>query len=408
MTALGPMTLNIIGPVMPGLQRLFDVSYQAAQSMVYMYLFAFAFAQLFYGPLSDRYGRRRMTLIGMSIFIAGSVLTVLATSIETLAAGRALQAIGGCAGVALCRAAIRDIFERDQAASMYGYVTMAMVTAPMLASPAGGYVFQHYGLDMVLYVPLVAGVLTLALCWFGLHETLRKPTVGPVRLFDVARANFRILGNRSYRAYAVPAAFSATAYFIFVACSPFVSETLMGVSPAAYGQWFLALSVAYMFGNGFSGRFSIRIGGDRMIWMGFLSAALGLGVMTWLAWTDVLTAAALFLLMGFVSIGNGFSTPNAMAGAVSADPEHAGAASGMMGFLQMTVGALGGIACGVVLDATRDPFVLAIAMLLATAAAIYAFAASRGAASGSPPGSPPSSPPGAPPSSTASNSAHSQ
>lgn len=392
MTALGPMTLNIIGPVLPGLQRLFDVSYQAAQSMVYMYLFAFATAQLFYGPLSDRYGRRRMTLIGIWLFLAGSVLTLLAASIEVLAAGRALQAIGGCAGMALARAAIRDVYDRDGAASMIGYVTMAMVTAPMLASPAGGWIFETYGLDMVLVIPLVGGVLTLALCWFGLHETLRTPTTGRVNLIGVARANFRILRNASYRAYAIPAAFSATAYYIFVACSPFVSETLLGVSPTEYGTWFLALSIAYMFGNGFSGRYSRRIGGDRMIWIGFLAAALGLALMTWLAWIDDLTAAGLFLLMGFVSIGNGFSTPNGVAGAISADPAQAGAASGMTGFLQMTMGALGGIVCGVVLDATRDALVLTAAMLLATVIAIYAFAAASGSRG----------------SSTASGSSHSQ
>lgn len=377
MTALGPMTLNIIGPVMPGLQKVFGVSYQAAQSMVYMYLFAFATAQLFYGPLSDRYGRRRMTLIGLTVFMFGSALTVMATSIELLAAGRTLQAIGGCAGVALARAAIRDVYDREKSASMIGYVTMAMVVAPMLASPVGGYLFEFHGLGSVLVIPLVGGILTFAFCLFGLHETLREPSTRPVRLGGIALANFRILGNATYRAYAFPAAFSATAYFTFVACSPFVSETLMGVSPSGYGQWFLALSIAYMFGNGFAGRYSARIGGDRMIWMGFLSAAVGLAVLTWLAAIDHLTAAAMFLLMGFVSVGNGFSTPNALAGAISADPSQAGAASGMTGFLQMTIGALAGIGCGYVLNETHTPLALAIAMLLATLLAIYLFAAAK-------------------------------
>lgn len=377
MTAVGPMTLNIIGPAMPGLQTLFDVSYQAAQSMVYMYLFAFATAQLFYGPLSDRYGRRRMTLIGYAIFIVGSVFTVMATSIETLAAGRALQAIGGCAGMALARASIRDVYDRERSASMIGYVTMAMVVAPMLASPIGGWLFEHHGLTIVLIIPLVAGVATFVLCLFGLHETLQTPSTRPVRLTGIVLANLRILGNRAYRAYALPAAFSATAYYTFVSCSPFVSETLMGVSPSGYGQWFLALSIAYMFANGFSGRYSARIGGDRMIWLGFTSAALGLAVLTWLAAIDELTAAAMFLLMGFVSIGNGFSTPNGMAGAISADPSQAGAASGMTGFLQMTLGALAGIGCGYALNETRVALALAVAMLAATLLAIYLFAAAK-------------------------------
>lgn len=377
MTALGPMTLNIIGPTMPGLQDLFGVSYQAAQSMVYMYLFAFATAQLFYGPLSDRYGRRPMTLIGLSLFIVGSVLTLAAATIETLALGRALQAIGGCAGMALARAAIRDVYDRERSASMIGYVTMAMVVAPMLAAPLGGWLFQTYGLDSVLLIPLVGGVATLALCAVGLRETLAVRSQKPVRLGQIVLANARILKLGSFRDYAMTGAFSATAYFTFVACSPFVSERLMGVSPAGYGQWFLALSIAYMFANGFSGRFSGRIGGDRMIWLGLISAELGLAVVAWLAFDDVLTPASLFLLMCFVSMGNGFATPNAMAGAISADPTQAGAASGMMGFLQMTMGALAGLACGFFLDAYEDPFVLAAAMLIASTVAIYRFATAR-------------------------------
>ena len=132
-----------------------------------------------------------------------------------------------------------------------------------------------------------------------------------------------------------------------------------------------------MAGNGFSGRFSARIGGDRMIWMGFLSAVFGLAVLTGLAAYDILTAAAMFLLMGFVSAGNGFSTPNAMAGAISADPRQAGAASGMVGFLQMTLGALGGLACGAVLNETRIALPIAVFMLAATCVAIYLFAAAK-------------------------------
>ena len=199
MTALGPMTLNIIGPTMPGLQAVFGVSYQAAQSMVYMYLFAFATAQLFYGPLADRYGRRPMTLIGFALFVMGSVVTVFAQTTEALALGRALQAIGGCAGMALARAAIRDVYDREGSASMIGYVTMAMVVAPMIASPLGGWLFESHGIRSVLAIPLAGGVLTFALCYFGLHETLKVRATGPVRLGAIAAANFRILKNAGYK-----------------------------------------------------------------------------------------------------------------------------------------------------------------------------------------------------------------
>ncbi len=377
MTALGPMTLNIIGPAMPGLQAVFGVSYQAAQSMVYMYLFAFAVAQLFYGPLSDRYGRRPMVLIGLVIFLAGSGLTLIANSIEVLAAGRALQAIGGCAGMALARAAIRDVSDRAGSASLIGYVTSAMVLAPMLASPLGGWLFEFHGLQIVLAIPLAAGIATFALCLFGLHETLTTRSTTRVRIGGIIAANFRILGNADYRAYALPAAFSATAYYIFVACSPFVSETLMHVSPSEFGLWFLALSIAYMIGNWLTGRYSRRIGSDRMIWTGYAFALFGLIAMTWMAGLAILGPAAMFMLMGLVSAGNGLSTANSIAGALSADPAQAGAASGMTGFLQMTMGAVGGILISFALEATRVPLTLALGMLTAMLIATYLLTAAK-------------------------------
>lgn len=379
MTALGPMTLNIIGPTMPGLQALYGVSYQAAQSMVYMYLFAFAVAQLFYGPLSDRYGRRPMTLIGLSIFLVGSLLTLIAGTIEVLAAGRALQALGGCAGMALARAAIRDVHDRAGSASMIGYVTSAMVIAPMLASPVGGWLFENYGLRSVLAIPMAAGVATLVLCLFGLHETLAAKSTTPIRIRGIVAANFRILRHQGYRAYAIPAAFSATAYYIFVACSPFVSEVLMGVPPSEYGLWFLALSVTYMIGNWITGRFGRQIGSIRMIWAGYFLALFGIVIMSILAGYTTLTAAAMFSLMGFLSAGNGLSTANSVAGALSADPTQAGAASGMTGFLQMTMGAIGGILVSVVLEATRMPLTLALGMMIPTLIAIYVFASAKAA-----------------------------
>lgn len=387
MTALGPMTLNIIGPAIPGLQAVFGVSYQAAQSMIYMYLFAFAVAQLFYGPLSDRYGRRAMTLIGLSIFLVGSGLTLIAGTIEMLAAGRALQAIGGCAGMALARASIRDVYDRAGSASMIGYVTSAMVVAPMLASPLGGWLFENHGLDIVLAIPGIAGTATMALCLFGLHETLHTRADRPVRIGGIIAANFRILANADYRAYAFPAAFSATAYYIFVACSPYVSETLMGVTPTVFGLWFLVLSITYMVGNWLTGRFARRIGSDRMIWAGFSLAAIGLLILTWLSGQGTITAATMFLLMGFVSAGNGLSTANAIAGAISADPSQAGAASGMTGFLQMTMGAIGGILISFALEETKLPLTMALGMLAATLTALYLFSAARssGRLSGAPP-----------------------
>ena len=320
-------------------------------------------------------------LIGLVIFLAGSLLTLIAHTIEVLAAGRALQAISGCAGMALARAPIRDVHERAGSVSIIGYVTSAMVIAPMLASPVGGWLFEHHGLFAVLTIPLVAGIVTFSLCLVGLDETLVTRGTMPVLIGGIILANFPILSNANYRAYALPAAFSATAYYIFVSCSPYISETLMHVSPTEYGLLFLSLSTAYMIENWLTGRFSRRIGSDRVIWIEYFLALFGLAIMAWLAGIATLGPTAMFLLMGFVSAGNGLSTANSIAGAISADPAQAGAPSGMTGILQMIMSTFGGILISFALEATKLPFTLTLGMLASMLMTIYLFAAAK--ASGS-------------------------
>lgn len=131
--AVSPLGINLYLPSMPGMARMLEVDYAAIQFTLSVYIAAIAVGQLIIGPISDRYGRRPVLLGGLAIFVAGSVICMLAPNIGTLIAGRIIQALGGCAGIALSRAIVRDLYERDRAASMIGYVTMGMAVAPMVA-----------------------------------------------------------------------------------------------------------------------------------------------------------------------------------------------------------------------------------------------------------------------------------
>ena len=141
-SAIGPLALNMFMPSIPGLQETFQASTGAVQLTLTVYLAAMALCQLLYGPLSDRYGRRPVLLAGMVLFVAASIACALATSIEMLIVCRLFQAIGGGAGLVLARAMVRDVYERERAASALGYITMAWVLAPMFAPTIGGLLDQ--------------------------------------------------------------------------------------------------------------------------------------------------------------------------------------------------------------------------------------------------------------------------
>ena len=260
MSAIGPIALNIFIPSMPGLQAAFNTDYATVQLTLTCYLAALAVAQLVLGPISDRFGRRPVFLAGMVIYIAASIACVFASTIEQLIIGRILQAFGGCAGIVLARAIIRDLYERDRAASLIGYVTMAMVVAPMLAPAIGGVLDAWGGWRSGFYLVTVLGALLL--CWPG-TSSMKPITRGRIRRFmRLARNCGALLRAPAFMGYALNSAFGSCIFFAFLAAAPFLMTDVMGRTPAEYGVYFIIVSIGYMFGNFLSGRFAQRAGVD--------------------------------------------------------------------------------------------------------------------------------------------------
>ena len=144
LSAIGPVALNIFLPSMPNLAVSLDTSHDIAQLTLTLYLVAMAFCQLVLGPLSDKYGRRPIILIGVAVFTLSSVGCAFAFNIEQLIFGRILQAAGACAGIVITRAIVRDLYDQQKTTSILGYMTMIMAIAPMLSPIIGGYLDQWY------------------------------------------------------------------------------------------------------------------------------------------------------------------------------------------------------------------------------------------------------------------------
>lgn len=369
-TALGPLALNIIMPSMPGLPGEFGTSYATVQLTLSLYLVGFAVAQLVYGPLSDRFGRRPVLLVGLALYAGSSVLAALAPTIELLILARILQAVGGCAGMVLGRAIVRDLYDRDRAASMIGYVTMGMVVAPMLAPFLGGVLDDWLGWRAVFAVTAVVGGAVLLVGLTTLHETNHQPQPLP-GLGGMIAGYRRLLGNALFRAYTYQITFSVAAFFAFLGGAPYVVIELMGYPPSVYGAYFALNAFGYMCGNFLAGRYSQRVGGDAMIAWGIGLSLVGVSFMLLSALIAPMSALGLFGPMFLFSVGNGLVMPNGMAGAVSVDPRLAGTASGFSGFFQMGVGAIGSALAGVLVVTSPVPLPLLMLGSLLLAALTY-------------------------------------
>lgn len=337
--ATSALAINVYLPSMPAMAVYFGVDFATIQLTLSLYLATVAVGQLIVGPLSDRFGRRPVILGGLLCFVVGTSVCLLAPSIGVLLAGRVLQALGGCAGLALSRAVVRDIYGREQAASMIGYVTMGMAVAPMLAPTLGGVLEALYGWRAGFAFLLVFGGFTVSVAFFRLYETHRRRSVGSGAV-PLLQGLGRLLRSGPFWGYALTTAFSTSVFFSFVAGASYVTLTLMGRSPLEYGIYFAMVPGGYLLGNFLTGRFASRVGPDPMIVRGSVLILFSVGTMATVLGLGVEHPLVLFLPMFFVGVGNGLVIPSGIAGAISVNPEMSGTASGVSGSLQMGVGAL--------------------------------------------------------------------
>jgi DHA1 family bicyclomycin/chloramphenicol resistance-like MFS transporter len=338
MTAIGPATLNILVPALPGLVERLGTDTGTVQLTLSLYLLSLASAQLLLGPLSDRFGRRPVVLGGLALAVVASLVATTASSISALIAVRIVQAIGASTGVVIGRAIIRDLYERDRAAAMIGLVTTAMVIAPMVSPLVGGILDTAFGWEAIfLFIALFGGIV---LIWalLVLPETRPASVAGaPAMLWQHWRA---LLGNAKFHGYVLAGALGSAPFFTFLGGGPHVVVTLMGRTSAEYGVWFAVTSLGYMSGNFTASRLSQQLGVDAMIMAGVAAELVGASLTVALVATMPDAGPAIIFLPQFViSYGNGLLLPNAIAGAVSVRPQAAGAASGIAGFVQMALGA---------------------------------------------------------------------
>lgn len=343
-SALQPFALNVLAPATPALSRSLQTDYATVQLTLTLYLVTVAVIQLLVGPISDRIGRRPCILAGLALFTLGSVLGAYASSIETLLVARVVQAAGGGTCFALARAVVRDIATKDEAASLIGYITMAMVVSPMIAPLVGGFLDARFGWRSI-FVAMVALSLGVGLAAvLLLKETARKnPDSSLASLFQ---GYPDLLRNRMFVGYALTLASTTAAFFAFVAGAPYVVVEVMGQSPDVYGFYFLINAGSYMVGNFLSGRFGRRIGSERLarvgIYFSVASVALEIACLYALPWTP----ATLFLPLTLNGIGNGLTIPGGTAAALSVRPDLAGTAAGLLGATQLGCGAIASVLIG--------------------------------------------------------------
>jgi DHA1 family bicyclomycin/chloramphenicol resistance-like MFS transporter len=285
-------------------------------------------------------------------------------ALPTLIIGRTLQALGGCAGMVLGRAMVRDSYDRERSASALATIMMVMSLAPSLSPAIGAYLAEWGGWRADFLLLGIIGTAVLILTAAKLEET-HAPA--PVNLVGMLGSFILLLRSPAFLGVAFATAFTSASWFTFLAAAPYVLARLLHEPPSTYGLMILLPMAGYILGNAGVVRLSMLLGGVRLFILG-LAISLASGVMLAFWCLGDLTPWALFVPMALSSVGNGMSQPPGVAAGLSVYPHIAGAASGLLGFMQMAVAALGTLLLGLL---PRDSVIAMVAVVGASLALAF-------------------------------------
>ena len=326
LASISALTMNIFLPSLPNIASELNSSTSILGLSVGIYLASSAVLQLIIGPFSDQFGRRPLILWSLIIFCISTLATVFVTNTAQFLILRIFQAISASCMV-LARAIVRDTTESiEKAGSKIAYVTMGMALVPMVGPAIGGLLDYQYGWEASFWLLFIIGLVILIISFFDVGETLSDHNQSFLQQISTYPS---LLRSKRFWGYCLSSAFVSGAFFSYLGGAPFVGNEVFGLEPKDLGFWFGAPAIGYVLGNFLSGRFSTKIGLDKMIFLGVTTALFGVSISMTISLLDHGSVLSFFGLMTLVGLGNGMSIPNATAAMMSINPKLAGTAAGL-------------------------------------------------------------------------------
>jgi len=344
LTAIGPFAIDMYLPAFPTIAANLGVPRGDVERTLAAYLIGLALAQVFYGPMADRYGRKPPLLVGLALFMVASLGCALSGSVEALTGWRVVQAMGGAAGIVIPRAVIRDHYETHEAARALSLLMLIMGLAPILAPLIGAQLLAITSWRSLFWVMLAGGAMLMTAVLKIMKESLAPDRVVPLRWETILRNYRGLFAHRGFMAHSLAGGFGQAGMFAYIIGSPRVFIELYGVPPQYYGLLFGTNALSLIVCSQISARL-LRTYTPRQLQRRALTslacASLAAVALTLGGWMTLpLLMLCLIAYMG----SQGFVNPNSAALALAEQGKRLGAASALLGTLQLSCGALAGFA----------------------------------------------------------------
>lgn len=347
LVAIGPISMALYTPAMPELVHAFHTTESLIKLTLSLYFGGFAVAQLVAGTLSDAFGRRKVTIGFMIIYLIGSAMAAFAPTVEVLLAGRLIQGIGAAAGMTVSRAIVRDQFTGNKAAGIMNLIGMLLAVGPAFSPTIGAIMLGLFGWQSIFFI-MVAFACTACVVTFTAMAETTVPDPRMMRPGPILAAYKEVLGDVRFVSATLVIGGAVGALYTQATILPFVLIDKVGLTPAQFGAGMLMQSGGYFLGSMIFRLLLKRYSAGRLVVPGLVMIALGSTSIALSIHYIELSYLSIMLPVGLSAFGIAFVNPYMMTAAVAPFPHVAGTASALMGFVQMGSGLVGGIICAII------------------------------------------------------------
>ncbi|HET9054497.1 MAG TPA: Bcr/CflA family multidrug efflux MFS transporter [Cyclobacteriaceae bacterium] len=362
LATISPFSIDMYLPGFPAIASDLNAPMSQVQLSLTAYLVGIAFGQLLYGPLLDRFGRKRPLYVGLGIYILTSIGCAFTESMNALIVMRFLQALGGCAGIVSAQALVRDIFPANKTAQAFSLITLVISVSPMIAPTVGGYVTAHFGWHMVFVILAIITLLILVAAFFFLPKGRGADTSVSLKPKAVAKNFYSVIRNPQFLIYTAAGGLATAAPFAYIAGSADVFMNIYGLSEQVYG-WVFALLASAMIGSTqlnhfllkkFTSENIIRV---TLVYQTVVGALMVLGV--YYHWYSVYSLVAVMFVF---FTGQGLIGPNTSALSLAPFTKNAGSASALLGSWRLGAGGIISAIVSLFHNSTAMPMVAVMAI----------------------------------------------